>query len=254
MQYQTVFQRYELKYILTRTQKEDLMRQMDGRMAPDPYGESTVRSLYFDTDTYRLARRSIEKPVYKEKLRMRSYSRVSPEDTVFIELKKKYQSVVYKRRLALAEHEAMGWMAGAPRPVDGQIADEITYFCEYYETLHPVVFLSYDRQAFYSVTDANLRISFDENIRSREDALSLTEEPGGERILDKDLVMMELKTAGGLPLWLVHFLTENRLFKTSFSKYGTAYKQQIFSGAALCGSLGQMDEKLYDRKEGMAYA
>lgn len=228
MDYQTVFQRYELKYILTTAQKNTLLKKMEGHLVPDPYGESTVRSLYYDTDTYRLARNSIERPVYKEKLRLRSYNQVTPTDTVFVELKKKYQSVVYKRRLALSEAEAMHWMSGGSCNLKGQIANEISYFYSYYETLHPVVFLSYDRQAFYSDTDKDLRISFDENIRSRTDALLLTEEPGGERILDEGYVLMELKTAGGLPLWLVQFLTENGLFKKSFSKYGTAYKRQIF--------------------------
>ena len=254
MQFQTVFKRYELKYVLTRSQKDALMRQMESCMLPDPYGESTIRNLYFDTDTYRLIRRSIEKPVYKEKLRIRSYRQVSSDDTVFIELKKKYQSVVYKRRLALTQQEAMDWMAGGSRPVDGQIAEEIAYFCDYYETLHPVVFISYDRQAFYSDTDENLRISFDENIMSRQDELSLTTEPGGDRILDADCVLMELKTAGGLPLWLTHFLAENKLFKTSFSKYGTAYQKQIFCKAVSTDISEQTESELYDREEGMAYA
>lgn len=231
------------------------MRQMESRMIPDPYGESTIRNLYFDTDTYRLVRRSIEKPVYKEKLRMRSYHRVSSDDTVFIELKKKYQSVVYKRRLAIAQQAAMDWMAGGSRPVDGQIAEEIAYFYDYYETLHPVIFISYDRQAFYSGTDDDLRISFDENIMSRQDELSLTAEPGGgDRILDADCVLMELKTAGGLPLWLVHFLTENKLFQTSFSKYGTAYRQQIFSKNIATDLSKQEDSEAYDTEEGMVYA
>ena len=269
MSYQTVFQRYELKYILTNAQKNKLLKQMDGRMMPDPYGESTVRSLYYDTDTYRLARHSIEKPVYKEKLRIRCYDTVLPTDTVFVELKKKYDSVVYKRRLPLSEQEAARWMAGGSCPTKGQIADEISYFYNYYETLHPVVFLSYDRQAFYSEENADFRISFDENIQSRLDALSLTEEPGGERILDHGYVLMELKTAGGLPLWLVQFLTENGLYKRSFSKYGTAYERQIFPYTAagrLCSIAYSAPAPLlssekkgygrstYERKEGMVYA
>lgn len=253
MQVQTVFQRYELKYMLTKEQKDRMLEQMQDRLVPDPYGDSTVRSLYFDTDTYRLARRSIERPVYKEKLRIRSYHRAAPEDEVFVELKKKYQSVVYKRRLAAGEQAAMEWLAGGTCPVTGQIADEITYFRGYYETLKPVVFVSYDRQAFYSERDPDLRISFDENIRSRTDGLSLTEEPGGERLIPEDRVMMELKTAGGLPLWLVHFLTENRIYKTSFSKYGTAYQRQIFHAGGAGGYI-PAGSGAYNRREGMAYA
>lgn len=269
MSYQTVFQRYELKYILTTEQKNKLLKRMEEHMVPDPYGASTVRSLYYDTDTFRLARNSIERPVYKEKLRIRCYDTAKPTDTVFVELKKKYDSVVYKRRLPLPEREAACWMSGGYCPARGQIADEISYFYNFYETLHPVVFLSYDRQAFYSEQDATFRISFDENIQSRLDALSLTEEPGGEQILDEGYVLMELKTAGGLPLWLVQFLTENGLYKRSFSKYGTAYKRQIFpytDAGRLCsiaygipaGSLASGKKKYgrstLGRKEELAYA
>ena len=101
MAVQTVFKRYELKYLMTREQQKLLLKIMDGHMALDKYGHTTIRNIYFDTDNYRLVRHSIEGPPYKEKLRIRSYSHVSGNDNVFVELKKKYKSVVYKRRLVL---------------------------------------------------------------------------------------------------------------------------------------------------------
>ena len=107
MAYQTVFKRYELKYMLTRAQKEKILQAMAPYMALDRYGKNTVRNIYFDTNDYRLIRRSIEKPAYKEKLRIRSYAQAEKDSTVFVELKKKYQGVVYKRRLPLQEREAM---------------------------------------------------------------------------------------------------------------------------------------------------
>ena len=111
MAYQAVFKRYELKYLLTQQQKQAVLSAMESHMALDRYGRTTIRNLYYDTDNYRLIRRSMEKPEYKEKLRLRSYSQVGSEDLVFVELKKKYQSVVYKRRISLPEHQAMAWMA-----------------------------------------------------------------------------------------------------------------------------------------------
>lgn len=106
MAFQTVFKRYELKYILTAEQKEKVLHAMEPYMVPDQYGRTVIRNIYFDTDDYRLIRRSIEKPAYKEKLRIRSYSQAEPDSTVFVELKKKYKKVVYKRRISLPEEAA----------------------------------------------------------------------------------------------------------------------------------------------------
>ena len=93
MAYQTTFERYEIKYLLTPQQKELLLRAMQGRMQLDQFGRSTIRNIYYDTDTFRLIRRSLEKPTYKEKLRIRSYRQVRPGDPVFVELKKKCKGI-----------------------------------------------------------------------------------------------------------------------------------------------------------------
>lgn len=157
MAYQTTFERYEMKYLLTAAQKQHLLAAMQQHMALDDYGRTTIRNIYFDTDSFRLIRRSLEKPAYKEKLRIRSYRQAGTDDPVFVELKKKYQSVVYKRRLSLPEGQVMDSFAhGAPLLSDGQ-------------------------------------------------------------------TLLEIKTAGGIPLWLCHALTEHGIFQTSYSKYGTAY-------------------------------
>ena len=137
MAYQTVFKRYELKYMLTPDQKARVLEAMHPYMELDQYGRTTIRNLYFDTDTYRLIRRSIERPVYKEKLRIRSYGQATPAGTVFVELKKKYESVVYKRRLSLAEEEAMAWTSRErPCPKTTQISREIDYSGVFEELLH----------------------------------------------------------------------------------------------------------------------
>lgn len=228
MAYQTIFERYEYKYLITRAQKESILKAMEPYMQPDEYGPTTIRNIYYDTEDYRLIRRSLERPVYKEKLRLRSYAQASPESTVFAELKKKYKSVVYKRRLALPEAAARALLAGEVSGVpDSQIHREIDYFFSYYQTLRPVLYLSYQREA-YCQKGGDLRVTFDEQILCRRQALSLQAGTGGIPILPKGQVLMEIKCSGGIPLWMTHALSAERLYKTSFSKYGTAYETIIF--------------------------
>lgn len=228
MAYQAVFKRYEMKYMLTQAQKERVLQAMQPHMALDKYGRTTIRNIYFDTDSYRLIRRSLEKPVYKEKLRVRSYSLAMPDSPVFVELKKKYDSVVYKRRLSMPEKEAMRWLCADGGAADSQIAREIEYFRHYYETLHPAVFLSYEREAFYSRDGSDFRVTFDDNILCREDGLSLNLEVGGTPILPEGMVLMEIKTSGAIPLWMTGVLTRERVPRSSFSKYGVAYQTLIY--------------------------
>lgn len=229
MAYQSVFKRYELKYLITQAQKEKLLEAMEPYMALDQYGRTTIRNIYYDTDSYRLVRHSIEKPAYKEKLRIRSYNRAKPNSTVFVELKKKYDSVVYKRRLPLTEEDALHWVSGETRcDTQTQIADEIDYFLDYYETLHPVVFLSYEREAFYAKDGGDFRVTFDDHILCRQEDISLEADVWGTPLLEEGMVLMEIKCSGGLPLWMSHALTQMHVYKTSFSKYGTAYETMIY--------------------------
>ncbi|MBQ9952870.1 MAG: polyphosphate polymerase domain-containing protein [Clostridia bacterium] len=229
MAFQTVFQRYELKYMLTLDQKQRILAAMEPHMRPDPYGRSTVRNLYYDTDTYLLIRRSIEKPKYKEKLRIRSYTKADAESTVFAELKKKYKGVVFKRRISLPARQATAWLSGEKPPEkQTQITKEIDYFLNYYGTLHPTVFLSYEREAYYAADNSDFRITFDDTILCRQTDLSLGSPIGGTPILPDGKVLMEIKCSGGIPLWMVQVLSEEGLYKTSFSKYGTAYRTLIF--------------------------
>lgn len=135
MAYQATFKRYEIKYLLTQLQKQAILQVMQPYMKLDRYGRTTIRNIYCDTDNFRLVRHSLEKPAYKEKLRIRSYQTATPDDPVFVELKKKYQSVVYKRRLVLSERQAMdSFQLGLALPVHSQIADEIEYFRSFYQS------------------------------------------------------------------------------------------------------------------------
>ena len=228
MAYQTVFKRYELKFLLTKAQKSAVLEAMAPYMSLDKYGRTLICNLYFDTDDYRLIRRSIEKPVYKEKLRIRSYGVASGDSTVFVELKKKYDSVVYKRRLSMSEREALEWLLSNGERPRSQISDEIDYFLSYYKNLHPTVFLSYEREAYYSNDKSDFRVTFDENILGRTSDLSLSSGAYGEPLLDEDKTLMEIKCSGAIPLWMVRILSSERIYKTSFSKYGTMYQNIIF--------------------------
>ena len=227
MKIKSVFTRYELKYLVTKEQQKELLKLIDLYMTPDEFGQSSIYNLYYDTATFLLIRRSLDKPVYKEKLRLRSYLRADSDTQVFLELKKKHKDIVYKRRISLSEENATGYFENAFHLPDTQIGREIDYFKNIYEDLAPRVWITYDRQAFFGKQDDDFRITFDENILWREEDLSLCSEKYGNLLLDEDLVLMEVKVTGGMALWLTHFLTENQIYKTSFSKYGNAYKEMI---------------------------
>ena len=232
MSYQSVFKRYELKYMLTTAQKEKMLARMVPYMKIDKYGRTTIRNLYYDTDNYLLIRRSIDKPIYKEKLRIRSYSKASSQSEVFVELKKKYNHIVYKRRVTMPNDEAVAWLSGNKNNnQSNQITKEIDYFLGFYKCLHPTVFLSYEREAYYSVDGSDFRVTFDDKILCRQDDLSLDSDVYGEQILPEDMVLMEIKCSGGIPLWMTDILSKEKIYKTSFSKYGTAYKTLVFPQA-----------------------
>lgn len=229
MAYTTVFKRYELKYLITSEAAERVREAIEPYMHLDSYGRTTIRNLYFDTDNYLLIRRSIEKPIYKEKLRVRSYERATADSPVFVEIKKKYKHVVYKRRLPSTECEALEWCARGKYGGDPcQISREIDYFFELYGTLSPRVFLSYEREAFYESSGGDFRLTFDENVLARTTALSLAEPVYGTPLLDGGRVLMELKCSGGIPLWMIDILSREGIYKSSFSKYGAAYTKLIF--------------------------
>lgn len=233
MKKETVFQRYEFKYLLTRDQQARLLFAAGTRLQPDAYSHSSIRNLYLDTPDFRLIRRSLEKPVYKEKLRLRSYGRADGESPVFMELKKKYRSIVYKRRLTLPYNQALDCLTGTRPWPETQIGREVRYAMGFYPDLKPRVFLSYERDSWQS-PESGLRITFDTAVRFRTGLLTLDSDPWGTDLLEPDQVLMELKAPGAIPLWMVRLLTEMRLYKTSFSKYGTAYQillEQEWKGA-----------------------
>ena len=189
---------------------------------------ATICNIYYDTPDFRIIRKSLEKPVYKEKLRLRSYGTAGAEDKVFVELKKKYNGIVYKRRETLTLAQSDEYLAGHTKaPCDTQIFREIDWFRDYYGNLKPAMYISYEREAYYSLENPDLRITFDRNIMYRSYNLSLAAGVEGESILEPGQHLMELKAGGAIPVWLTKVLDELGIYPASFSKYGRAYLSQV---------------------------
>lgn len=223
-----VFKRVEKKYLLSEDLYQKLFEKINNYITVDTYDFSTICNIYFDTDDYLLVNRSIEKPIYKEKVRLRSYGVPKKNSKVFLEIKKKYKGVVGKRRVSAPLKEFYTYFDTGKYPtVDTQIMNEIDYCFKFYN-LKPKVFLAYDRYSYKGKDDSNFRITFDKNIRSRTDNLYLENGDNGMLLLDKNCYIMEVKTLGAYPLWFARILSELNIYPTSFSKYGNVYKKQIF--------------------------
>lgn len=221
----TVMQRVEWKYILSAEQTDFFCARLKGHMEPDAYGLTTIQSLYYDTPDRRLVRTSIEKPEFKEKIRLRAYGRATNETPVFLELKRKAFGIVYKRRVQATVPEVTRFFAGEPvLGEDGQIDREITYFRDYYKSLEPACMILYDRTAYYE-PDGDLRLTIDRNPRYRLDALSFDYAPVGIPLLAPGDTILEIKVQDTIPLWLVRILSEGKIRCGSLSKYGEAYRR-----------------------------
>ncbi len=229
MSYQDTFKRYEIKYLLSASQKRELMKTIEKHMVLDQYGRTTIQNIYYDTPDWQLIRTSLEKPVYKEKLRLRSYGTANAAKTVFIEIKKKFDGVVYKRRTSATEKEAIAYLNRGIKLAghEDQISGEIDYFRNFYKGLKPAMFISYEREAFYGKADPEFRLTLDENILWREEDLTLRKEAYGTAVLFPGECLMEVKVAAAMPTWLTKELTRLGIFPTSFSKYGRAYEMKL---------------------------
>ena len=219
--------RFELKYILTAEQTEYLREKLVGHLEVDKYGKTSIASLYYDTPDYLLIRRSLEKPAFKEKIRLRSYGLASESSTVFLELKRKYKGIVYKRRVCSTVPAVDAFFKREGQIcADGQIAREISYFRDYYKTLTPTCLIIYDRVAYFQ-PDGDIRLTIDYDPRYRFNDLNLTTSMNGISILPEGNTILEIKVQEAMPLWLTHILDEGHIRKGSLSKYGEAYKAQM---------------------------
>lgn len=226
MAVQLTFKRYETKYMLTQEQYDRLRILMKHYMEADQWGLSTICNVYYDTPSRLLVRRSAEHPDYKEKVRVRSYGVRKPDAPVFLELKKKIDGVVYKRRCTVTTERAAALLSGHGDP-QTQIEHEIDFTCKRYGGLEPAFFIAYDREAFYGIGNRDFRMTFDRRIRSRTTDMRLDLTDEAEQYLDDNLALMEVKTCGAIPLWLVEYLSGEGIRKVSFSKVGVAWQRQL---------------------------
>ena len=237
MSYIQSFRRYETKYLITEEQAERLLALTGELLTPDRYGDYTICNLYLDTDDFYFIQRSLDKPKYKEKLRLRSYGNADGEQQVFLEIKKKYRGIVYKRRITLPYSEAMDYLTKGVKPpsvntpMTEQIFAEIDFIMQRYRPT-PKVYLAYDRLAFFSKKYPQLRVTLDNGIRSRWEDITLSRDSGAV-FLDtgvNDYRLMEIKSDGAIPLELARILSQLEIYPTSFSKYGNIYMNAVRSG------------------------
>jgi len=222
-----VFKRIEKKYLLTEDRYEALFQRIGAQLKPDEFGRSTVLSLYLDTPDHRIIRNSIEAVDYKEKLRLRSYGTAGPESKVFLELKKKFKGVVYKRRAVMTLLEAERYLEEGAKPFDSQIMDEIDWAMKLYGQPKPAMMIACEREAWFDGEHPDLRLTFDRGIRYRERELHLSSGGMGTALLPENTVLLEIKTGGAMPLWLAHALDAEKILPGSFSKYGAAYTRSL---------------------------
>ncbi|MBO6165823.1 MAG: polyphosphate polymerase domain-containing protein [Eubacterium sp.] len=226
--YIDVFKRTEIKYLLSPEQFERLQEFLQDYARVDDYGKTRINNIYFDTPDYKLIRASLEKPVYKEKLRLRTYGDTYDFTNSFIEIKKKYKGIVYKRRVAGAYKKAYDYLIKDGSPLDdSQISKEIEGFRMMYQGLRPAMAIYYDRIAMIGTEDPNLRITFDTNIRWNKDSLDLRKLTKGNVIVKDGEYLMEIKVAESMPLYLARELSRLGIFPASFSKYGRGYTEMI---------------------------
>ncbi len=230
-----VFLRHEQKYLLDADTFHKVLAVMDEHMILDKYNKFhkpyTISNIYFDTEDNYLIRTSLSKPKYKEKLRLRSYGVPDADSKVFLEIKKKFNGVVNKRRTVLKLSEAYDFISSGTSPIpqeymNRQVLKEIEYFLRFY-SLKPKVYLAYDRIAYFEKDNKDLRISFDQNIRSRRYDVELEKGDYGEKLLPNGTYLMEIKTSKAMPLWLTEMLAKYDIKRRRFSKYGTEFTKKL---------------------------
>lgn len=230
MKLKKVFQRKETKYILSTEQFPQFLAELKKHMSVDEYGEHTIMSLYFDTDDYKFIQHSMDKPRYKEKFRIRSYGVPQMNDLIFLEIKKKVNGVVYKRRVPMPYQEYLIWQTSGvfPEKVDSiQISEEIKWLFDRNADLNARVLIAYDRLSLF-MEESEFRVTFDQNIRFRTEDLQLAKGHYGKPVVCDLGVLMEVKAVGAYPLWFVELLNRYAVRKSSFSKYAQTYQRHLF--------------------------
>lgn len=231
--YDKNFQRIEEKYLITGNQKKDLLSKIKEFITKDKFFESEIHNIYFDTINNDLIINSLDKPVFKDKIRIRSYGIPNLEDDIFLELKTKYKGVVGKRRSKIKLKDYYQYLNSGKFNNEDQILTEIDYYFKYYK-LKPTIYIAYDRKSYKGKYDNDLRITFDTNLRSTRENLEFTNAKNMTNYFEEDKYIMEIKTIGALPLWFARTLSEMNIMPTSFSKYGKIYEKEKLKEMELC--------------------
>ena len=231
--------RYELKYLLNKDQIDLFVKKISDYMQADDYGRTTIASLYFDTPDYRLITKSIEKPKYKEKIRLRSYGLATSKSPTFLEIKRKNEGIVYKRRISLLENKAYEFFENQETLDNEQITRELEAFLQNYKNLEPKYLIISDRIAYFQ-KDSDLRVTIDTNPRYRKTDLNLHTSMDGIPLLDEGWAILEIKVQHSVPMWLVDILSECKIYKTSFSKVGTAHKKELVNALSIKNKKGEI--------------
>lgn len=227
MAYGNTFMRREMKFILSAEQYAAVRAAIAPYVTEDKYGKHTICNIYCDNDNFDLIRKSLDKPVYKEKLRLRSYGTATDDSTAFLEIKKKFKGVVYKRRVELPYKTALDYLTRGIEPnFESQQLSEIDYMIKR-NSLKPKIVICYDRRAFFGNEDREFRITFDSNIRSRTTDLDLRSGDYGEPLYGQPFRVMEIKVAQAMPLWMTRILSELKIYQGSFSKYGSIHRAAV---------------------------
>lgn len=225
-----VFERAEKKFIIPPDKYERLIKALDPYMQVDQYGLHTIQTIYYDTDDYAIIQHSLDKPAYKEKLRLRSYGIPQEDSPVYLELKKKLDGITYKRRMTMSLHNANAYLEQGITPPESndakQTFGEIDCFVRQHQ-LTGKVLLSYDRIALFGKEDEDFRMTFDGGVRWRNSQVDLSQGDYGTLLLEPGIRLLEVKILGSFPLWLCDILSELGLYSQSFSKYGTVYTQHL---------------------------
>ena len=246
------FKRTEIKYLLNSNQFDSLFSFLQEFAKVDSYGKTRINNIYFDTPDYKLIRTSLEKPIYKEKLRLRTYGETTDDTNSFIEIKKKYDGIVYKRRVSGRYKDAFDYLVRAGKPLDdSQISREIAGFIDMYEDLRPAMRISYDRIAMAGIYDPDFRVTFDTKIEWDTESLDLRYKAIGIPILKEGEYMMEIKVKDSMSYELTEKLSELGIFPASFSKYGRGYEAMLRNRL----HVGKLEERSITSKKGVrAYA
>lgn len=226
-----IFTRKEQKYLISLEQYHELVKRMSPYMRSDKYGVDgryTVTSLYFESPHHHIYFETKNKLKFRQKLRLRVYDHTDLTGNAFFEVKQKHKKVVNKRRMVLPLREAYRYLKNdATSSIETyitsntQVFKEIDHFRQLYE-LYPEMIISYDRHALHAILDPELRVTFDFNLRCRNDDLLLEHGPHGEYFIDENLVVLEVKVNHSVPLWLTRMLQELACEQRSASKYCTS--------------------------------